>query len=688
MSKISIKICLVLSLLFFVFEIDAQNNPIAYYPLNNSADDYSGNGNNGIINGGVTAVSDRFNNPCSALKFDGASGYIEVPNSTSLSSPQTAITITAWYKLTNLNTTNYWLTIVCKGTVSKESDENPQYRLQAQQNRQVESNTCSNFTPSMSSTISLKSTYARCDMDLNKHFFEPDVWHFYAATYDGSTMKCFMDGKKIFEDNFSTTFTTNNSSLFIGKDEPGNNEYFNGCLDELKIYNSCLSETEIAKIYSDNNANPFSEDFDIQPVSNIIRYSEANVCNSKSSFGPPVITTSCTKTTVKQIEGLSSGSVFNLGYNRVKYKISTLSDFTQYVSFYIVVKDTISPTLKVPKDITLYVEPADSGIVYNYSNPAASDNCKIKSIIRTDGNASGDFFYKGNNKITYTAIDESGNQTDKSFFVNVLEKKLPIVKQPQKTIDSNSITKTKVIVNHDTLTVQKTDTLKLTKTDTISIIKRDTVNIYKTDTFYVLQPAIQNYSDTLSVKSYKPNNLLFLIDVSNSMNGTDMHKIRYAKLCIQELVKKLRTVDILTIVLFSDSATVFYPTSLLTDRPGLVDKIEKIKATGSTNSAEAIEKSYQILKQNYLAEANNEIYIFTDDEINDITKKQKKIISTAANNSTQKIKLNIFAFGNEKKHLDDLRDLSNLGSGSFMSINTEDDARDILLQLIKINSKL
>ena len=71
----------------------------------------------------------------------------------------------------------------------------------------------------------------------------------------------------------------------------------------------------------------------------------------------------------------------------------------------------------------------------------------------------------------------------------------------------------------------------------------------------------------------------------------------------------------------------------------------------------------------------------------EILKKQKKIISSAANNSTQKIRLNIFAFGNEKKHLDDLRELTNLGTGSFLSINTEEDAKDILLQMIKINSK-
>lgn len=685
MSNILLKSLYSLLILLLSFETDAQNSLVAYYPLNNSADDYSGNGNNGTINGGITAVPDRFNNPCSALLFDGTSGYIEVPNSNSLGSPQAAITITAWYKLTNLNTTNYWLTLVCKGTGSDELDDNPQYRLQVQHNRKLETNNCS-ITPSMYSTISLKSKYALCDMDVDKHLFEPDVWHFYAATYDGSKMKCFMDGKKIFEENFSTTFNLNNSSLYIGKDEPGNNEYFSGCLDELEIYNACLSEAEIVNIYNDNNANPFSEDFDVQPMTDIIRYTGASVCNSKSTFDLPAITTSCTQITVKQIEGLSSGSVFNLGFNRIKYRISTLSDFTQYVSFYVVVKDTVSPTLKVPKDVTLYVDHADSGVVYNYLNPVASDNCKLKSISRISGNASGDFFYKGNNKITYVAIDESGNQTEKIFLVNVLEKRT-IVKQPQQTIDTASINKTKVIVTHDTLTVLKKDTVRLTTADTVNIIKRDTIKIYKTDTFYVQKPVIQDYSDTLSVKSYKPNNLLFLVDVSNSMNEPDMHKIRYAKLCIQELVKKLRNFDILTIILFSDSATVFYPTSLLTDRPALVDTIEKIRVNGATNTADAIEKSYEVFKQHYLSDANNEIFVFTDDEINDITKKQKKIISNAASNPTQKIRLNIFAFGNEKKQLDDLRELSNLGSGSFMSINTEDDAREILSQLIKINSK-
>ena len=69
------------------------NGLVAAYPFNGNADDWSGNGNNGVVNG-ATLTADRFGNPNSAYSFDGVDDYI-VSSTTFL--PQASGTIALWY---------------------------------------------------------------------------------------------------------------------------------------------------------------------------------------------------------------------------------------------------------------------------------------------------------------------------------------------------------------------------------------------------------------------------------------------------------------------------------------------------------------------------------------------------------------------------------------------------------------
>ncbi len=686
-----------------MIKADAQGyGLIAYYPFNNNAEDFSGYGNNGRINGGVTTVPDRFNNPCSAMLFDGMSGFIEVPNSASISSPVNAFSLCVWYKLSATTGNNYWLTLVCKGSDTSELIDNPQYRVQTQQNFSIQTTTCTPI-PDMSSTISLSTKSTMCDNDVRNHLLETNKWHFYALTYDGSSMKAYMDGKIVFQEVTSYGLTKNNASLYIGKDEPGSLEYFNGALDDMQLYDMALSDNDVQKIYNDNLQNPYTEDFDMPSIQDITSYTSSTGCDAKVNFNAPVLNSVCFAPTVKQIEGLSPGSTFKQGTHRVKYKISSASDFTQYVSFYIHVKDAIPPVLKTPQDVTVYAKPGDSGLVHTYKDPTATDNCKVKSVKKINGHTSGDFFSIGDHKITYEAEDQSGNKVTQDFIVHVLKNKK--TKDP----DTNSVVKIQVVKKTDTVNIVKRDTISILKRDTISILKRDTVNllktdtltivksdtvklvqrdtvvVYKTDTVTINNQKEKEFTDTLSVKSYKPNNLLFLIDVSGSMNTDNQIKLKYAKICVQSLVKKLRNIDRFTILSFSDNSTVIYPTSQLTDRPALVSLIEKLEAKGETNGSDAISHAYDVLENNYLQGGNNEIYIFTDDQITDISKKQRKKIKSKAEDNN-KITLNIIAFGNNNGYLDELQEIPKIGGGRFFSIQNEDDAKDKLLQLIKLNS--
>jgi hypothetical protein len=70
-------------------------------------------------------------------------------------------------------------------------------------------------------------------------------WHHVAATYDGFTMRIYIDGVLSGSMNFAGTITVNNNNLVIGN-QPGLSEYYGGTLDDARIFNRALSACEIS----------------------------------------------------------------------------------------------------------------------------------------------------------------------------------------------------------------------------------------------------------------------------------------------------------------------------------------------------------------------------------------------------------------------------------------------------------
>ena len=86
---------------------DLNDGLVAYYPFNGNAEDASGNGNNGTVNG-ATLTEDRLGNADSAYSFDGNNDYIEVEDDHSLDLTNT-FTISLWIKQTSVRRLGYRL---------------------------------------------------------------------------------------------------------------------------------------------------------------------------------------------------------------------------------------------------------------------------------------------------------------------------------------------------------------------------------------------------------------------------------------------------------------------------------------------------------------------------------------------------------------------------------------------------
>ncbi len=78
-----------------------------------------------------------------------------------------------------------------------------------------------------------------------------DSWHLAAVTYDGTTRTIYFDGIQIVSDEPETHAVPSSINFYLGKNNPTVVQSFAGAMDEVKVYNYSLTNTEIAELYVD-----------------------------------------------------------------------------------------------------------------------------------------------------------------------------------------------------------------------------------------------------------------------------------------------------------------------------------------------------------------------------------------------------------------------------------------------------
>jgi len=630
--KKSILLIVFLCSRFFLF---SQLGLIAHYKMDGDAIDISGNQNHGVVNDGVVPTYDRFGYACAAMQFDGSKGYIEVPNSSTLSSIQQNLTIAVWYKLSLQATSsnNYWLTVLCKGSGNTETNENPHYRLQVQQNTNQIPNTCSSGTPIESSTISMSTNFTSCDDQLMSHLFEPEVWHFYALVYNGTQVTAYMDNKPVFTRNYTNLLTNNNYPLYIGVDEPGQTEYFFGTLDDLRIFNRALSSTEVEALFNETKPIVDQEEIEIKPLSDYTHYLDKTGCSAKVHFPTPTVTSNCGPTTIKQIEGPPPGSLFTVGKTKIVYEITTQYNYREVISFDLIIKDTIPPRISAISDTTFYMDSNADSVFIQYPFPDATDNCGIKSLFLVKGISSGRYLKEGAYFCEYQAEDINDNTSNVGFFLHIKKK------------------------------------------------VSDTIQIFNVDTLKNITSGVE---DTLSVTSYRPNSLIILLDVSGSMAQND--KINILKEAVVNAVSRLRSIDQLGVVSYASETRTILLLAPVTNRAALIDSINQISAAGPTLVSSGLKKSYDVLLNKYLHNGNHQIYLLTDGLFS-ISDADRKLIQQMKQSQAKPIDLNIILIKPSEATMK-LQKRTLEAAGGHLIVMKDKKQADQLLNTIMENSKI
>jgi len=214
---------------------------VAWYPFDGNASDMSGNGNHGTVNG-ATLSADRHGHANKAYSFDGVDDQIIVANHSSVNFGQGDFSLISWIKYTGSD----------RGALFYKYNGNTYNNL----------GFVFYLVPEIrSARLFLSDGVSRYDDTLLPFNLPSSIWHQIGLSINfGSSAVLFVDGvsQGILQISDTVGSIDNTNPLLIGSNDI-NSEFFNGSIDDIRIYNRALSSEEVRSLYRVESPNHFVE---------------------------------------------------------------------------------------------------------------------------------------------------------------------------------------------------------------------------------------------------------------------------------------------------------------------------------------------------------------------------------------------------------------------------------------------
>ena len=212
---------------------------VGYWPFDGNANDASGNGNNGVVNG-PTLTSDRFGNNNSAYSFT-------VNSSAGWGSAQDRITVT---NPTIPNDNSFTMS----GWVNLETKPSPYNDRAHSLMGRWDDNETIIFRNQINYSGQILTILA--DDGLNLSIYESGNvtygnWEHVVITYDGSVLKHYKNGQLTGQETLNININTSTASLTFGEINMSNGHWylFSGKMDDLGYWSRALTQEEITTLY-------------------------------------------------------------------------------------------------------------------------------------------------------------------------------------------------------------------------------------------------------------------------------------------------------------------------------------------------------------------------------------------------------------------------------------------------------
>jgi Ca-activated chloride channel family protein len=164
-----------------------------------------------------------------------------------------------------------------------------------------------------------------------------------------------------------------------------------------------------------------------------------------------------------------------------------------------------------------------------------------------------------------------------------------------------------------------------------------------------------------------PCNLVFLIDVSGSMNSEN--KLGLLKKSFRLLVDKLRPEDKVSIVVYAGAAGCVLPITSGKDKATILAALDKLTAGGSTAGGSGIKLAYHIAVENFVEGGNNRVILATDGDFNVGASSDGEMERLIEKKRDLGVYLTVLGFGMGNYKDSKMEKLSNKGNGNYAYID-------------------
>lgn len=191
---------------------------------------------------------------------------------------------------------------------------------------------------------------------------------------------------------------------------------------------------------------------------------------------------------------------------------------------------------------------------------------------------------------------------------------------------------------------------------------------------YLLKVGIQGMkqpSDQLPSR-----NLVFLLDVSGSMQGED--RLGLVQKAMTKLVGHLNKRDHVAIVTYAgESGVLLEPTS---DKDKILEALQRLQSGGSTNGSAGIREAYELAQKNFDSKGVNRVILATDGDFNVGIIDRSQLITLIEQKRKSGVFLTTLGVGQENVNDAGLEQLADKGNGNYAFLDSEAEAEKVLVK--------
>lgn len=174
-----------------------------------------------------------------------------------------------------------------------------------------------------------------------------------------------------------------------------------------------------------------------------------------------------------------------------------------------------------------------------------------------------------------------------------------------------------------------------------------------------------------------PTNLVFLIDVSGSMNRPE--KLPLLKKAFTMLVDSLTPDDRVAMAVYAGASGLVLPSTFAYNREQVFHAIDSLSAGGSTNGGAGIELAYNIAQQHFIDGGINRVILATDGDFNVGVSSEGDLVRMIEAKRETGVFLSVLGFGTGNLQDAKMEQLADKGNGQYAYIDSVDEAKRVLV---------